>query len=141
VPATSLYRPQVGAGALDVSALKLTLPAVTVPVVRTTAPTRRVRARVTLGVPGSRESKRGTRRLKIRVRVTGQGLRSLSLSVADASGRRLGTATARSLTVSRSRLVTVRLSRPVSRGRYRIGARFVGRSGARGAASRILTLG
>lgn len=142
IPATTLYRPQTAAGVLDVSALKVTLPAVTVPRAPVPAAAKRVRkARVTLGLPGSKDSKRGARRLRVRVRVSGQGLRSLTVRVHDAAGRRLGSAAARALTTSRSRLVTVTLARPIAHGRYRIGATYVARSGAHGSVSRTLTLG
>jgi ABC-2 type transport system ATP-binding protein len=144
VPATTLYRAQTATGSLRVSALSVTLPAVQVPGTAVTAPKagRRAKApRVTLGLPGSRDSKRGAARLRVRVRVTRQGLRALTLSVSDAAGRRLGTTTVRSLPAGRSRLVTVRLSRPIRHGRYRIGARFTSRSGRAGAVSRTLTLG
>lgn len=143
VGATSLYRPQTAAGALDVSALKVTLPAVTVPpTTPAAAAVKRVKkARVTLGLPGSSDSKRGARRLRVRVRVSGQGLRSLTVRIHDAAGRRLGSASARGLTTSRPRLVTVTLTRPITHGRYRVGATYVARSGARGSVSRTLTLG
>jgi ABC-2 type transport system ATP-binding protein len=143
-PATTLYREQRGLGLLNVSRLQVTLPAVTIPAPAAArrAPVRRAsRARVTLGLPGSRDSRRGARRLTVRVRVRGQSLRTLRLTVRDRGGRRLGSTTTRSLRAGGSRLVTVRLSRPLRRSRYRIGASFRTRSGATGAASRSIVLG
>ncbi|MCW3013691.1 MAG: peptidase [Solirubrobacterales bacterium] len=144
VPATTLYREQRALGVLNVSKLLVTLPAVTIPAapMAGTSKVRRKRAaRVTLGLPGSRASKRGTRRLKVRVRVSGQSLQTLWLTVRDRAGRRLGTASARSLPAGGSRLVAVRLNQPIRHGRYRVGATFRTTSGAKGAASRSIVLG
>jgi ABC-2 type transport system ATP-binding protein len=144
VPATTLYREQRALGVLNVRNLQVTLPAVTIPAPPATrAPKvrKKRKARVTLGLPGSRDSKRGARRLKVRVRVTGRSLRTLRLTVRDRSGRRLGIATTRSLRAGGSRLVTVRLSRPIRRGRYRIGAAYRTSSGVAGVASRSIVLG
>jgi ABC-2 type transport system ATP-binding protein len=138
VGSTSLYRPQTALGTLTVSDLGVTLPAVTVPPAKAAG---RRAPRVTLGLPGPVQAKRGARTLKVRVRVSRQGLRTLTVTVRDAAGRRLGSASARSVKAGGTRLLSVRLDRAIRHGRYRITATFRSSSGGRGTATRTLTLG
>ncbi|MCW3038340.1 MAG: hypothetical protein JWM31_245, partial [Solirubrobacterales bacterium] len=62
-------------------------------------------------------------------------------TVRDGAGRRIGSARVARVSTTRSRLVSVRLSRAIRRGHYRIGASFRSASGSRGTGSRTYTLG
>ncbi len=146
VPATTLYREQRGAGVVTVSRARVTLPAVTIPPAAGTTPKPRPRtpekaARVTIGVPGERDSKRNARVLRVRLRVSNQTITTLRLTIRDRAGKRLGQRVSRSLLAGSSRLVTLRLSRPLARGTYRFGVTYTTRGGVRGSSSRSLRLG
>lgn len=141
VNATTLYREQRSTGVLDVARVAVTLPAVTIPPPGAASPARPavkpVKARVTLGLPGSPAEKRRTRALRVRVRTTRASLRTITLKVRDARGQTLGTATVRRVSTRRARLRAVVLSRRLTRGSYRITATYTTTRGVKGTATRV----